>query len=101
MMVFGPATEHTTYIFLAPALAWAVLEGWLRQRSLGYRLATVTSFAVFTATQLCLWLPGGSQFHQYAPHPAAGLLLKAVLMVTALKRTAATKQSDLMIRRAA
>jgi hypothetical protein len=101
MMVFGPATEHTTYIFLAPALAWAVLDGWLRQRSLGYRLATVTSFAVFTATQLCLWLPGGSRFHQYAPHPAAGLLLMAVLTGTALRHCAETRQSGLIIRRAA
>jgi hypothetical protein len=101
MMVFGPATEHTTYIFLAPALAWAVLDGWLRQRSFSYRLATLASFTIFAATQLCLWFPSGSRLHEYAPHPAAALLLMAVLMVTALKRTAETQQSDLMMRRAA
>jgi hypothetical protein len=27
LMLFGPAVEHATYIFLAPTLAWAVLEG--------------------------------------------------------------------------
>jgi hypothetical protein len=101
MMVFGPATEHTTYIFLAPALAWAVLDGWLRQRSLGYRLAMLTTFTVFTATQLCLWFSSGSRFHQFAPHPAAGLLLMVVLMVTALRRSAETQQTDLMMRHAA
>jgi hypothetical protein len=26
LMLFGPAVEHATYVFLAPTLAWAVLE---------------------------------------------------------------------------
>jgi hypothetical protein len=26
LMLFGPAVEHATYVFLAPALTWAVLE---------------------------------------------------------------------------
>ncbi len=26
LMLFGPASEHATYVFLAPALAWAVLD---------------------------------------------------------------------------
>ncbi|MHB8736712.1 MAG: hypothetical protein ACYC6M_15525, partial [Terriglobales bacterium] len=26
LMLFGPAVEHATYVFLAPPLAWAVLE---------------------------------------------------------------------------
>jgi hypothetical protein len=84
MMVFGPATEHTTHIFLAPVLAWAVLDGWLSHRSLLYRTTTLTSFCLFTATQLCLWLPGGARFFQLAPHPIAGLLLMAALAVAAL-----------------
>ena len=25
-MLFGPAVEHATYVFLAPPLAWALLE---------------------------------------------------------------------------
>jgi hypothetical protein len=34
MMLFGPAVEHATYAFLAPSLAWAVLqrETWPRGR---------------------------------------------------------------------
>jgi hypothetical protein len=34
MMLFGPAVEHATYVFLAPSLAWAVLhrEAWPRGR---------------------------------------------------------------------
>jgi hypothetical protein len=101
MMVFGPATEHTTYIFLAPAVAWAVLDGWLNERSLGYRIVTLGSFAVFTATQLCLWFPRGSRLHEYAPHPAAGLLLMAALAATALGQSVETRQSELMLRKAA
>jgi hypothetical protein len=101
MMVFGPATEHTTHIFLAPSVAWAVLDGWLSQRSLGYRLVTLSSFALFTATQLCLWFPGGSRLHEYAPHPAAGLLLMAAMTVTALKYRSESQQSESILRRAA
>jgi hypothetical protein len=26
LMVFGPASEHATYVFLAPSLAWALVE---------------------------------------------------------------------------
>jgi hypothetical protein len=85
MMVFGPATEHTTYIFLAPALAWAFLVGWLRPSSLAYRLMVGTSFVLFTATQLCLWFPGGSRLHQYALHPIAGMLLMAAWFTTTLR----------------
>jgi hypothetical protein len=85
MMVFGPATEHTTHIFLAPALAWAVLDGWMSRRSVAYRVATLASFCLFTATQLCLWLPGGARFFQSAPHPIAGLLLMGALVAAAVR----------------
>lgn len=34
LMVFGPASEHATYVFLAPSLAWALLDAdaWPRGR---------------------------------------------------------------------
>jgi hypothetical protein len=106
MMVFGPATEHATHIFLAPALAWAVLDGWLSRRSLLYRTTTLTSFCLFTATQLCLWFPGGARFFQLAPHPIAGLLLMAALAATALRppeteTSAALEVADVSVRQAA
>ncbi len=36
LMLFGPAIEHATYVFLAPPLVWAVLErrAWPRGRGL-------------------------------------------------------------------
>jgi hypothetical protein len=36
LMLFGPAVEHPTYAFLAPSLAWAILEwrAWPRGRGL-------------------------------------------------------------------
>src|SRR5262249_51258876 len=37
MTVFGPATESCTYILLAPALAWALLEAWWQGRPHWYR----------------------------------------------------------------
>jgi hypothetical protein len=36
LMVFGPASEHATYVFLAPSLAWAIVDAhtWPRGRFL-------------------------------------------------------------------
>ncbi len=79
MMVFGPATEHTTHIFVAPTVAWIVLDAFLHRHWFLHRAIVLTSFALYTATQLCLWFPGGSKFHQLAPHPIAGLLLLGAL----------------------
>ncbi len=32
LLLFGPATEHATYVFLAPVLSWAFLQGNARSR---------------------------------------------------------------------
>jgi hypothetical protein len=94
MMVFGPATEATTYIFLAPSLGWAVVDGWHEPPGRGTRAALVVSFGLFTATQLALWFPHGSDFQQLAPHPIAGLLLMGAITASALRAALPLRPAD-------
>jgi hypothetical protein len=46
LMLFGPAVEHPTYAFLAPSLAWAVLEWRAWQRGRGLIVAALVLIAV-------------------------------------------------------
>lgn len=57
LMLFGPAVEHATYVFLAPPLAWAVLErqAWLLGR--GLILASFTLVMVLGWGALTRLLP--------------------------------------------
>jgi hypothetical protein len=65
LMVFGPASEHATYVFLAPSLAWALLDehAWPRAR-----------WVVMTAGMLILCLGWGA----LARSAASALLLTAL-----------------------
>jgi hypothetical protein len=76
MTLFGSATESSTYILLAPSLAWTLLDAWLRPVSWWLRSGLSASFVLFTATQAAVWFPGGSQrLHVLGLHPLAALLL--------------------------
>jgi hypothetical protein len=85
MTLLGPATEACTYIFLAPMLAWVLVEGWTEKRSRWYRTLLLASFALFAVPQLALWFPWGTGFHQLAPHPLAGLMLMAAVLGTEIR----------------
>jgi hypothetical protein len=75
MTLCGPATESSTYILLAPALAWAVLavesDGWPRLAGWMVRVS-------FLLLMLCvvrgLW-PGVNRIHALGLQPQAALLL--------------------------
>jgi hypothetical protein len=77
LMLFGPAVEHATYVFLAPPLAWAVVqrEAWARGRAL-----------LGAASFLVLVLGWGAVSRQVAGvwPPAGELLLAALPAGTAL-----------------
>jgi hypothetical protein len=73
LMLFGPAIEHATYVFLAPMLAWAVVqrEEWPRGRLL-----------IGAASVLILVLGWGAVSRQASvAWPAGGPLLVAALPV--------------------
>jgi hypothetical protein len=76
MTLFGPATESSTYMLLAPTLAWTVLQAWLRPAPWWVRTAVTASFGLFTITQAAVWFPGGAQqARALGLHPLAGVLL--------------------------
>jgi hypothetical protein len=103
MTLFGPATESSTYMLLAPALAWALLNAFRlaqtsefsetsevypamcsRTSNWANRAILVTSFALFTATQVLLWFPGGARFQNLGTQPLAGLLLFGSLVLSSV-----------------
>ena len=43
LMLFGPAVEHASYVFLAPVLCWAILES---RRNAGRRVLIGAAFAL-------------------------------------------------------
>jgi hypothetical protein len=71
MVVFGPSTESSTFILIAPPLAWAVLEVW--QMSRGKWSAPVIVMAMFTLTFMATWFPGGRDWF-YILQPLAALM---------------------------
>jgi hypothetical protein len=85
MTLCGPATESSTYILLAPALAWAVVsaecDGW--PRLLGF--LTRIAFVLF---MLCvvrgLW-PGVNRFHALGLQPQGAVLLSIVYGVVLVR----------------
>jgi hypothetical protein len=85
MTLFGPATESSTYMLVAPALAWAIVEAWRRRQGWAARGILVMSFALFTTTQVLLWFPGGARFQNLGSQPCAGLLLFGVLVVAVVR----------------
>jgi hypothetical protein len=75
MTVFGPATESATYVFLAPAAAWAVLRVCRDRASPIARLLILTGYALLVLAQTVDWFPFGRQVHSLGIQPFAGLLL--------------------------
>jgi hypothetical protein len=104
MTTLGPATEANTYIFVAPALAWCLMAGWIQNRSLSYRLTIGLSFAIFTVAQTAIWFPHVRDFHLLGPHPFAGLLLfigLAATSVSDLSVAASAKDAEIPASKAA
>jgi hypothetical protein len=75
MTLCGPATESCTYILLAPALAWALVDahagGWPR----GLRSLPAAAATLLLAGILAGLFPGTANFHARGPQPLGALLL--------------------------
>ncbi len=93
MTVLGPATESNTYILVAPALAWVVLESFLSRRPRWFRALAVASWALFAAAQMAAWFPHSAEFRIMGPHVVAGLLLTACLVVAVLSTSPSASAS--------
>jgi len=84
MTVFGLAAESSTYILLAPSLAWALLSAWAAPHPRWVQYLLVASYALFSVAAMAVWFPWGRQVHTLGPQPLAGLLLLIGLLATEL-----------------
>jgi hypothetical protein len=82
MALCGPATESSTFVVLAPPLAWLALapgQGWPR------RLAWA-AWAVFAVAVLAGLTGQTNRVHGLGPHPVAALLFLAAAFGVAARR---------------
>lgn len=92
MTAFGMATEPSTYILVAPALAWSLWEVWLRPsptaavhgaQSPGGALSRAVlgvAYLLFLTAYVFLWFPWGHLANSYGPEPLAGVLILSYLV---------------------
>jgi hypothetical protein len=88
LMLFGPAIEHATYVFLAPSLAWAVIqrEEWSHGRLLigtAAVLVLVLGWGALSRQATAAWPSGGSLLLIALPVGTALFLLWLVGYATA------------------
>jgi hypothetical protein len=75
MTLFGPTTESSTYVLVAPILAQAMIDA--RQRTPAQRRIAYASYAVFTLSMMGAWLPQAwnGRIQALGVQPAAACLL--------------------------
>lgn len=89
MTALGPGTESSTYILLAPTVAWTLVEAdAISNPTLGLRLLRIgygIVFGLFLAAQAALWFgaPGKWMRDHLQPLPIAGTLLLVLLLIDA------------------
>ncbi len=84
MILFGPATENSTYILVAPTCAFAVWDAFAQRRPVWTRAMAVAIVCIFAGSTLITALPGGRNW-SYPLNPLATLLL-AVERLASLRR---------------
>jgi hypothetical protein len=77
MTVFGPATESSTYIFIAAPMAVALVQAWACSQQAWLRVLLSLNYAMFVAAYIEAWFPGGGPLRIRGLQPFAALLLLA------------------------
>ena len=89
MTVFNPAAEACTYMLLAPALGWGLIQGFRRPWPAAARWLCVASGLLLLVCTIAVWFPTGKTLHVWGLQPAAGLLLLAALVRAQISELAA------------
>ncbi len=84
MTVFGPCTESCTFILIAPALAWALVDAFQPGRPLWSRWSLVLVMLMFQANITIAWFPDGRNW-LYGLQPLAALLFFLDRLVTGVQ----------------
>jgi hypothetical protein len=75
MMLFGPTTESSSYVMLAPALAWSLGGARLERWPAVARFPPLVSFGLFLIAQLAGLTKVAGAVHALGPQPLGALLL--------------------------
>ncbi len=88
MMLCGPATESSTYVLLAPAVAWGVLSARAERWPVPVRWLPGAAAACLLAGVLAGVSPGARYVHALGPQPLGALLLFAAYAAVYLRALA-------------
>jgi hypothetical protein len=93
MTALGPATESATYVLLAPAVAWTLIESGVNPKDHIWRVGYGAVFGLFAASQCALWFgEKGKWFRdRLQPLPVAGVLLFLILLADVGRRLIRSK----------
>jgi len=75
MMLWGPATESSTYMFVAPVSAFLLLECIMGRMRPVACVLPITAFALLTFAAFCAWVPLGRYIITSPLQPAAAAML--------------------------
>jgi hypothetical protein len=88
MMLLGPATESSTYLILAPTLAWIVVDAW---HTPSFRFEFVVlgaSLLCFCLAHMSVWFPTEVRRGAIVLQPTGALLLSGVALYRAYREIA-------------
>jgi hypothetical protein len=97
MMLFGPTTESSTFVLLAPALAWALLECWAWPCPRWWRWGVTLSFGLLLSTVVRAWFPDAAHYHALGIHPVGTLLFLLVVLAQALTDLARAERGSTVV----
>ncbi|HEV8061822.1 MAG TPA: glycosyltransferase family 87 protein [Gemmataceae bacterium] len=85
MMLLGPATESSTYLILAPTMAWIVFDAWNVRHSRYEMLAIAASLVCFCGAHIGVWFPQEVRRGFIILQPTGTLLLSGVALFRAYR----------------
>jgi len=87
MLLFGPATESSTYVLLAPPLALAWLRWSAEPQACGYIKGAVACFALLVASQmLTSWAHQHQNAYTHLVQPAGAMILAGTVLAYGWRR---------------
>jgi hypothetical protein len=89
MLVLGPCTESCTYLLLAPALVWALVDSFSVPLTAS-RVLLMLSYGLFLSVSVGSIFPWGKSWQMFGVHPAAGLIFVTALAAQFLGRVTAS-----------
>jgi hypothetical protein len=77
ILLLGPATESSTYVLLAPALASELIETWSVPGPRAYKGALIAVCCLLAIGAMAVWFPFSAKIHALGEQPLAVLVFLA------------------------